>query len=321
MQPKVSIIIPFYNVSNYLKQCLDSVQNQTYQNIEVILVNDGSTDNSIEIAQQYTKELTNFFLIQQPNSGLSAARNAGVSIAKGNFVFYLDSDDYLSHDCIEKLVSLQETWKADVAQANFYYNYPDYLLYYNFKTVKSLCINQQKAVEGVVAQKEIKNFAWGKLIRADLAKKHLFPMGLAFEDTLWIYQLLKDVEIYAMTGQPLLYYLQREKSISGGFSINHLDQLFLYSERLDLIQKNETESLFNDALNKFSEILFQHRKLLYQLEKLERQNYLNIINQYISKFQLEKRIRYLEKKQKWRIIERLKNRIFGRSDYVKISKK
>ena len=105
-KPLISIIIPVYNVEKYLRQCLDSVVNQTYRNFEVVCVNDGSTDTSIEILQEYKKEYSNFRVYTQENKGLGITRNVGVSHATGDYLYFLDSDDYIEPDLIEELTKI-----------------------------------------------------------------------------------------------------------------------------------------------------------------------------------------------------------------------
>ena len=112
--PLISIIVPVYNVERYLKKCLESCINQTYSNIEIILVNDGSTDTSLFICEEFTKKSNNVVLINQKNSGVSAARNKGLNKAKGDFIYFLDSDDWLELTMMEELVNLLENELPDV---------------------------------------------------------------------------------------------------------------------------------------------------------------------------------------------------------------
>lgn len=283
--PAVSIIIPIYNVSLYLENCLNSVLNQTYSNFEVMMVNDGSTDDSPQIAQKFVAKDHRFQLIHQANGGLSAARNTGLKHATGDFIFYLDSDDYLKKDCLEKLVQAQKEYNADVIQANFYYDYPDYLLYGNWLKGKNRIINQEESIILLLEQKEIKNFAWGKLIRSSIAQKHLFPEGKYFEDTLWMYLILKEVKIYVLVAEPLLYYLQRETGISGNFSIRNLDQLELEVERLKALEK-DFSYLYPKALKQFNQKVIQHTNLLKYLPIEEQQQYKKTLNDYKTNYQL-----------------------------------
>ena len=119
---KVSIIIPIYNVEEYLSQCLDSIVNQTYSNLEVILINDGSTDNCLEICNKYINKY-NWKLINKKNGGLSSARNAGLKEFTGDYVYFIDSDDWIKEDMIEVLVSLLENKKADIVECGIYWVY------------------------------------------------------------------------------------------------------------------------------------------------------------------------------------------------------
>ncbi len=111
---KVSVVVPIYNVENYLKECLDSLVFQTLENFEVILVNDGSTDRSYEIALDYSRKYNNFKLVSQKNSGLSSARNTGISLAKGEYLYFLDSDDYLEKNTLEILYNTSKKNNLDV---------------------------------------------------------------------------------------------------------------------------------------------------------------------------------------------------------------
>ena len=118
MLPVVSIIIPVYNVESYLAECLDSACNQTLKNIEIICINDGSTDNSLNILQEYEKRDNRISIISQDNRGASRARNIGIQHAKGKYIYFLDSDDYLAHDALEMLVNTMETGNLELLLFN-----------------------------------------------------------------------------------------------------------------------------------------------------------------------------------------------------------
>ena len=284
----VSIIIPIYNVSSYIHQCLESVVKQTYKHLDVIMVNDGSTDGSEKIAQGFVDKDTRFKLINQKNEGLSVARNTGLNKAKGDFIFYLDSDDYLKPECIEKLVTIALAKQADVVQSNFYYDYPNHLLYDNKLENKVIIYSREEALTKLIEQQEIKNFAWGKLIRADIAKLYLFPKGKYFEDTLWIYLIIKASKKYVIVGEPMLYYLQRGTSISGSFSMRNIDQLELNAEKLKQIKKQESLEVYFKALRIFNNLILQHQSIISttstNINKIE---YQAILDDYIVEFGLK----------------------------------
>lgn len=285
--PKISVIIPIYNVSEWIDRCLESVAGQTFDDFEAILVNDGSTDDSAEKALNFAEKDKRFQLVHRDNGGLSAARNTGLSYAKAEFVFYLDSDDYLKNDCFEKLILAQSQYDADIVQTNFYYDYPSYLLYGNWLKKESLLLDREQTLERLIEQNEIKNFAWGKLIRSEIAKRNLFPEGKYFEDTLWMYRIVSESKKFVLLAEPLMYYFQRTDSISGNFSIRNLDQLELESERLDLI-KTEHPALYKKALKKLNQKIIQHISLLPNLKETDSELYRNQLNRYLSKYELKK---------------------------------
>ena len=125
MNIKVSIIVPVYNVEKYLRQCLDSLINQTLQEIEIICVDDGSTDNSSNILSDYAQKDSRIIVHRQENQGLANARNAGLKLANGEYIGFLDSDDFVDIDFFEKLYQAASSDNADIARALYKYHYPD----------------------------------------------------------------------------------------------------------------------------------------------------------------------------------------------------
>jgi len=120
MNELISIIVPIYNVEIYLEKCLNSIINQTYKNIEILLINDGSSDNSLRICKKYQKKDKRIVLINKKNGGLSSARNAGIDKASGNYLLFIDSDDYIEIDMIEKLYNNIKSNNADISICNFF---------------------------------------------------------------------------------------------------------------------------------------------------------------------------------------------------------
>lgn len=320
---KISIIIPIYNVKNYLSHCLDSVIQQTYENIEVILVNDGSTDESVRIAEEYVQKDNRIRLIHQENKGLSGARNTGLKEAKGDYVFYLDSDDKLVSNALELLLDAAEKHHADVVQGNFYYDYPDHLLLNQQQQKEVEVYNRNEAMWALLEHKTVLNFAWGKLIKTDLAKKHEFPEGKFYEDTFWKSQIIHDCTIYVSLKEPIHYYLQRPSGISGGFSIRNLDQLDGEVERLKFLEKNYPSSYVQQAMLLLLHKVQQHSKLLNHLEKEDAEKYKRKLIELEELFQLEKKITKDNKsafQKLTKIQKKVKHRLFGNTDWLKIKK-
>src|SRR5690554_917151 len=269
----ISLIIPIYNVEDYLAQNLLSVKNQTYRNFEVILVNDGTTDLSASIAEDFVRVDERFKLIHQENKGLSGARNTGLKEAKGDYVFYLDSDDILEDTALELLVNAAVKYQADVVQGNFYYDYPEYLLLNQQQQKEIEVYNKKEAMSALLEHKTVLNFAWGKLIKTDLAKKHEFPEGKFYEDTFWKYKVIHDVEKYVALKQPVLYYLQRGSAISGAFSMRNLDQLEGEIQRLEFVKKNYPKEFEEQALKLLHHKVKHHYGLLTDLAVRDQKMY------------------------------------------------
>ena len=240
MRNILSIIIPIYNVAEYLTQCLDSVYSQIRDNYEVILVDDGSTDDSGSICEYYKLKYPQTIVVHKGNGGLSDARNAGIEVASGEYIFFIDSDDWLAPNAISTLLDYATENKCEVVQGGLYYAYNDYLLYDNSKTIPFI-LNREQAMKELIKNDYIKNFAWGKIYKTEIVKKHLFIKGVYFEDSYWQHYIIHNVNNYGVIPTPLYYYRQRNESISGTFSIKILDLLKGYEQRLDYIKDSYPE--------------------------------------------------------------------------------
>lgn len=239
-QITISIIVPIYNVESYLRQCLDSLYPQITPSMEVILVNDGSTDNSLEICKEYQIKNPSTIIINKENGGLSDARNAGTAIATGKYIYYLDSDDWLAPNALKQLHNFAEEHQCEVVQGNFYYTYNKYLLLddrYIKDRQKPFILQRDETMRELIKNKYIKNFAWGKLYLTSIAQKHPFKKGVYFEDSYWQHHIINNVNQYGVIPTPLYYYRQRDNSISGNFSTRNLDLLKGYEERMNYIKK------------------------------------------------------------------------------------
>lgn len=233
----ISVIIPVYNVEKYLKDCMESVLAQTYTDFQVVLVDDGSIDGCPGICDAYAERDARVNVIHKANGGLSDARNAGTEAAEGDWIFYLDSDDYLEQNALETLVNIQKEYQSDIVVGNYSYLYEDHEDT-SQTPYKGICVlNNHDAMEALITGK-IQNFAWGKLIRADIAKRHLFPKGKIFEDHYWTHEIFAEVGTVVFCPSPLVHYRQRQNSIS--YTMN--------PERLDILEgwKIRTEFLGKD---------------------------------------------------------------------------
>ncbi|PZU84848.1 MAG: glycosyl transferase family 2 [Chryseobacterium sp.] len=256
MNDKISVIIPCYNVQNYIEHCLNSIINQTYENLEIICINDGSTDNTIDILENYQKN-NDIIIINQENKGISEARNIGIQNASGVYILFVDSDDWLDVDCIEK-ISLRKK------------NY-DVVCFSYFRDFKNISIPRKLNLEGEVSAsflqrkiigpvdqelKEIENLdslvtVWGKLYKAEKIKNVYFQdvktIG-TWEDGLFNVEMLENCDKILIVDQPLYHYRKDNQQSFTSKAKEGLYQKWLY--KFDLIKKLITakDKIFFDAL-------------------------------------------------------------------------
>lgn len=199
---KVSVIVPVYNVEKYITKCLESLVNQTLKDIEIIIVDDGSKDGSDAIIKEYKQKYPNIVYVEKSNGGLSDARNYGLPYASGEYIAFLDSDDYVDGTIYEKMYNKAIEENADYVECDFYWAYPDKLKIdrgVRYNTKKEMLINARVV-------------AWNKLIKRDIIKEK-FPVGLNYEDIEFFYKLLPNINKFSFVEEPLIYYVQRENSI------------------------------------------------------------------------------------------------------------
>ena len=234
----ISVIVPVYNVQPYLVQCVESIRTQTFCDLEIILVDDGSSDECPRLCDEYAAKDARIKVIHKSNGGLSDARNAGVKIAVGEWIYFADSDDWLESDAIEKLYGFAITNDCNVVQGNMYYVYSDHMLYRKVcrRERKANVLSRDEAMRELIINDRVKNFAWGKLYKAELIKDLEFPVGWFFEDCFWQHRVVDRVCKYGIIDVPLYYYRQREDSISSTSSEKIKDLLDGYGCRLVFIR-------------------------------------------------------------------------------------
>jgi len=243
MTEKITVIVPVYNVENYLNKCLDSLINQTYKNLEIIVINDGSTDNSGEICQGYAQKDNRIIYVEQENGGQSEARNMGLDRMTGSYVTFVDSDDWVELDYVENLYKKITEYQADIAVGNYYsFNEAEGMYYFHIfgDSCYEKVYDNVSIFENLYESQEMKSFAlisvWGKLYKADLLKRLRFDIGKLGEDGYLnqkIY-LLAEKTIYLNKG--LYAYRQREGSSSRIWTEKWMHALVdAMSERITLL--------------------------------------------------------------------------------------
>ena len=211
---KISVIVPIYNVEDYVLGCLKSVAAQTFKNFECICVDDGSTDNSGKIADDFALSDKRFSVVHQENGGLSDARNTGMKNAKGDWIFFLDSDDYLHPQSLEILLDLALKYKVDVVNCsskNTSEKYKEIHEEINITNYKISII--KNPLVGFLTKRAIQTGACFRLYKKRLIQKIPFIKGIHFEDIPFTSQLMNEIDQMAFIDAPLYYYYKNPNSI------------------------------------------------------------------------------------------------------------
>lgn len=209
-----SIIVPVYNVEKYLEKCLNSLVNQTYENYEIILINDGSKDHSREICEKFEKKYRNKIkLINQENKGLSAARNVGMSCAKGNYIFFIDSDDYIEINTLELLQTATNTNPDIIAFQNVVEGIPDNKNYH-VKIDKQI-LSGQEYLSTCIDQTNLFVMVWRYVYSHEFIKKHQlsFHEGIIHEDEEWSFMVLTLAKSVYFMNEDFYHYVKRPNSV------------------------------------------------------------------------------------------------------------
>ena len=232
---KVSIIVPVYNVESYLKRCLESIINQTYKNIEIILIDDGSTDNSSSICDNYQEIDKRIKVIHQKNMGLSSARNKGLEIATGDYIWFIDSDDYIELNSLEVIIPYLKKYDIVV------FNYNEII---NKKITKIKSFYNYNDIETKYLLSHCN--AWNKIYKRELFNNNLFPEKHIYEDLYLIPTLILKTNKIVFLDKYLYNYVQRNNSLKNSAN-NTLDRIYALNNlyiKLNNKYKEEVEYLF-----------------------------------------------------------------------------
>lgn len=301
---KVSVIVPFYNVEKYIDRCLNSLVNQTLEDIEIIIVNDGSKDNSETIAKEYASKYKNKIIyLKKENGGLSDARNYAIPYATGEYIAFLDSDDYVEVNMYEQMYEKAKKENADIVECDFLWEYPNEKIESKGKIYKDkhdILLNARVV-------------AWNKLIKKELIEKTKvkFPYGLRYEDVEFFYKLIPYINKLDIVNKPFVHYVQRDNSISNSQNsrtkeiidildnvINYYKENAIYEEyrneleynyaryilcssllRMIMIEnKKERKEIINDSWNKLNDTFPNWKKNKYIKNKTLKNKYMLSVN-------------------------------------------
>ena len=250
----VSIVIPVYNVENYLKLCLESVRDQEYTDFEVLLVNDGSTDGSPKICEEYAENDSRFKVIHQENKGLASARNTGIRAAKGDFIYFLDSDDSIHPSLLARAVKIAEEENANLVQIELEFVPEEFRDYkkevpgnYNVQKYSLVQALRNLDEDNLSFGKDVRlttTVVWTKLYRVSAFQNLLFPEGMRLhEDQMMAHRVIAEAGGMVFLNMPLYFYRQSKASlIRVGWTKKRLAILDCYADRFDCVCNVKEES-------------------------------------------------------------------------------
>lgn len=305
---KVTVIVPIYNVENYLKKCLDSILRQTYNNLEIILINDGSTDGSKNIAEEYQEKDQRVILLNKENGGLSDARNYGIERASGEYITFIDSDDEVTEDYVEYLINLTEKYKTDIAIASYRLKSGNKIINYG-KDYNTEKLTEYECLRRMLLDEGFTVTAWAKLYKTKLFNDVRYPVGKIYEDNGTTYKLIMKCNEIAYGSKDIYIYYKRNGSITSenfndrkysiiDFSDEMGDKILeKYPELVNEVERKKIESRFcvlrqmNKNLNEeqkkkqkgIIEYLKSKARLILTKSCFDKREKMGIISLYIGK--------------------------------------
>ena len=249
--PKISIIVPVYKVEKYLCRCIDSILNQSFEDFELILVDDGSPDSCGIICDEYCKKDKRIKVIHKENGGLSSARNAGLDIAQGEYIGFVDSDDYINKDMYNIMYREIKKTNSDIVICNYknVYNYDYFNIKAKYKIEDIKYFNKINALEELYGIKKIQFIvAWNKLYKKSIFLNLRYEENKIHEDEFIIHKILYKCKNVKYINCELYYYMQRKNSImSEDFNIKKLDAVYALNDRAKFFRINCLQNLTEKA--------------------------------------------------------------------------
>ena len=249
MLPLITIIVPVYKTEVYLPKCLDSIIKQTYRNLEIIVIDDGSPDRCGDICDEYAKIDTRIKVFHTENRGLSSARNYGIEKATGEYLGFVDSDDWIEPDMFETLVTEIEKNNADIVNCGFYYEYPKQSV---IESAYDTRFNNSKDLVKALVTTKIGDGVWNKIYRKTCFSDIAFPSGHIFEEYATIYKVFSKTMSAICIPKPLYHYRKgRKKAITSIHSMNNLRDYWLaHKARYDYFEANNQYKNDKELMNK-----------------------------------------------------------------------
>ena len=290
-QELISVIVPIYKVEKYLDRCIDSITSQTYKNLEIILVDDGSPDSCPQMCDAFAAGDTRIKVIHKENGGLSDARNAGLKIAAGQYISFIDSDDWIEPEMYERMVRAMNRDKSDIAACSVRMVWEDGSQTQMLIQTPDRVLDRSKAQKALLLEDLLKQPVWYKLYKRECVKNILFDVGRCHEDVYWSYKAVGAAERVSLIAYVGYNYLQRNDSIMGaGYSLKRLDALKAYCRRYEYMKK-EFPELADMALKSiWLRCMYDGQKTMLYLPAEERKKAFKIFRSVRRKYPIKYRV-------------------------------
>lgn len=247
--PQISVITPVYQAEKFLKKCVDSIRAQTFTDWELLLIDDGSTDRSSEICQEYAKKDERIRYHRKENGGVSSARNAGVALAKGRYLTFVDSDDFVAEDLLETLYALAERYKAQMSICRGYDLYEGKEIPELEKEGREFVTDSEEGLRQVMKARVFGVMPWGKLYRKEIFEGVVYPEKTIAEDACAIFPLMEHCETIAFSTVQKYYYVHRRESLTtSGFRQSDLGSVEVWDHNRNIVKER------HPALKKEAEV-------------------------------------------------------------------
>lgn len=242
MEPLISIIIPVYNVEKLLPRCINSLINQTYNNIEIILIDDGSTDNSLEICEEFSKRDSRIVIVKKQNGGQASARNIGLTYATGDYIAFVDSDDFVSENMYETLYKIIKKHDVDIVSCGHELVTEDTFFITDGNKNEVVILDEKKIFLELAKDKILRTYVWDKLYKREMFNGVFFPEGYVFEDVRAITEVLCKASRVAITEQKLYGYTVRNGSTMTIRNAKRFrDEIIAYRYQLKVLSSRNSE--------------------------------------------------------------------------------
>lgn len=292
MDSLISVIVPIYNVEKYLQRCVDSIINQTYRNLEIILVNDGSPDNCPKMCDDYAKKDSRIKVVHKENGGLSDARNVGMEVATGEYISFIDSDDWIELNMIELLYNnlietdsdissggIRMVWEGSASSRLLMSINEDDLFVFN---------SSEEALRELIEGNKVVQTVWNKLYKTLVLRDVIFPVGKINEDEYWSWQVFAKAKRVVSIGFPVYNYLQRGGSIMRSGKYNPFYVIEANSIRYNYVLDNFPNLVDLCCEKGLYNCLYQAQRSKLLLSKKKYNNYIKKIRQEVKVYKPRK---------------------------------